>query len=308
MDMLIDVKNPTAELLSAIMRRPVTSVTVAPWKRYSSHEMRDLTVSLADGRTVSVMLKGLHESAHLEEARRARPLFLYNPRREIEVYQHVLSRLDLDTPTFWGAHVDTDAGEYWLLLENMRGAVPMWECEFEYWTRAARWLARMHAAANAAGGNTDPPPSLLRYDAAYYRRWADRAGEFCPPLRPIVQADRYAAVIRRLCAMPASFIHGEFYPSNILVEDGRIRPIDWETAAVGPALMDLAALSSGRLSDAHRDAIVTAYGPVDPDELALCGLHIAVQWLGWSQRWKPSKHHEHDWLAEAIALAQRLGI
>jgi hypothetical protein len=32
-----------------------------------------------------------------------------------------------------------------------------------------------------------------------------------------------------------------------------------------------------------------------------------VQWLGWSSQWSPPAQHAHDWLSEALALAERLG-
>ena len=37
-------------------------------------------------------------------------------------------------------------------------------------------------------------------------------------------------------------------------------------------------------------------------------LHLAVQWLGWEPRWEPPAEHRHDWLGEALALAERLGV
>jgi hypothetical protein len=42
-------------------------------------------------------------------------------------------------------------------------------------------------------------------------------------------------------------------------------------------------------------------------QLNTCRLHLAVQWLGWSNEWSPPQEHRQDWLAEAIELADRLG-
>ena len=59
----------------------------------------------------------------------------------------------------------------------------------------------------------------------------------------------YAPVVARLAAMPRTVIHGEFYPCNILIRGtgprARVCPVDWELAAVGPGLIDLAALMTG---------------------------------------------------------------
>ncbi len=35
-------------------------------------------------------------------------------------------------------------------------------------------------------------------------------------------------------------------------------------------------------------------------------LYIAVQWLGWSRDWSPPAEHAHDWLSEALSLAEEL--
>ena len=42
-----------------------------------------------------------------------------------------------------------------------------------------------------------------------------------------------------------TFIHGEYYTKNILVQKGIIYPIDWESAAIGPGEIDLASLIEG---------------------------------------------------------------
>ena len=137
---------------------------------------------------------------------------------------------------------------------------------------------------------------------------------------------RYDAVAEQLAALAPTFIHGEFYPSNVLVQQGgktpRVCPIDWEIAAVGPGLLDLAALSVGKWTDAERARLAVAYraaaAPVaetashlsdDEFERALdfARLHLAVQWLGWEPRWEPPAEHRHDWLGEALTIAERLG-
>jgi thiamine kinase-like enzyme len=122
-----------------------------------------------------------------------------------------------------------------------------------------------------------------------------------------------------------TFIHGEFYASNVLLQQGngarRVCPIDWESAAVGPGLIDLAALSAGDWSDDERRALALAYhtelgrfglpAPAVDEFLAAldcCRLYLALQWLGWARAWSPPEEHRHDWLAEALRLAERLDL
>jgi len=123
-------------------------------------------------------------------------------------------------------------------------------------------------------------------------------------------------VAERLAALPARLIHGDFYPANILVEgDDRIRVVDWETCGVGPAVLDLAALVSGRWSEQERERIVDAYFAECPsslrptrDDLLYARLLLAAQWIGWHDRWRPPPEQRHDWQAEFAELSERLGL
>jgi thiamine kinase-like enzyme len=134
--------------------------------------------------------------------------------------------------------------------------------------------------------------------------------------------ERYGKVAERLASLPRTFIHGEFYPSNVLVETTAgapiMRPVDWEMAAVGPGLIDLAALAGG-WEDDERDRLLAAYreglgeGGCDPGpepglaaDLDRCRLHLALQWIGWSREWRPPPEHRQDWVGEAEALMTEL--
>ena len=52
-----------------------------------------------------------------------------------------------------------------------------------------------------------------------------------------------------------TFIHGEYYPHNILVKNNIIYPIDWESAAIGPGEIDLASLIEDWKEPAAQNAI-----------------------------------------------------
>jgi hypothetical protein len=260
--------------------------------------MEALEVELGDGGVLSLLLKDLSPHAQLDEARRTRPPNHFDPRREIDVYRDVLGKVDLDTPQFYGVVGDA------ILIENVPG-VPLWQCEYDVWPRVANWLAKFHTVQLSP-----PPPSLIRFSADYSRSWARCAAQRHPQLGDF----DFEPVVRRIARMPRRIVHGEFYASNVLVLGERIRPIDWETAAVGPALIDLAALTSGRVAEATRDLLVRTYCDLAPpsnsfeDDLKMCRLHLALQWLGWSDSWTPPREHAQDWLAEATQLATELGV
>jgi aminoglycoside phosphotransferase (APT) family kinase protein len=251
--------------------------------------------------------------------------FIRSANREMSVYEELLAQTRLDTPRLYASVRTPSLGRYWLFLERAPGTELRWSLDPTSWRRAATWLASAHQALGATGS---APPSLLRHDAAYYRRWLGRARRFMGPAdgRRRVQlawiAAHYDTVIESLTSQPKTVIHGEFYPANIVVDDsqpnGRISVVDWEMAAVGPAVIDLAALIGGDHGPDDRDAMVDAYRAAMPRSGAAahaisaegltCGrLHLAMQWLGWAGGWSPPDEQRHDWLSEAVELGETMG-
>jgi len=204
--------------------------------------------------------------------------------------------------------------------------------EFDVWLIVSTWLARMHgrvASGRISAGATTVP--LVHYDRAHWRRWLSRAERHVQESEQSLSrrtrfagiVSRYDAVIEETAALPAGFVHGEFFASNVLVQGGgsvRVRPLDWELAGIGPVLIDLAALTAGRWSDAARTELAMAYhAALDrncetwlPREIFVrafdcCRLQIAVRQLGWAARWTPPSLHTQDWLGDAIDAAERIG-
>ena len=302
--------------------RRVASLVQRPCPYRTSYELHELDVTLSDGEELRLVLKSLGRGSLDPAALKAKPAFLHDPRREIEVYRALLDPARLGTPRFYGSVVEPDRDRYWLLIENVEGEV-LWQVgELDVWEEAARWLAVLHdrfAGAELPG----PEAPVLRYDADFYASWMRRALDFADgerrgQLRWL--AERYDAVVAGLASAPATFLHGEFYASNVLIQRGsgdvRVAPIDWENAAVGPGVIDLAALTTGAWSATERARITSGYidrstqlgHDVDRAELLemleLARLHLAVQWLGWEPTWLPPAEHRHDWLAEALAIAR----
>lgn len=306
----------------------------------SSFTLEEWDVHLESGETLHLVLKDLSRGALLEAAQQAKPHFLRDPQRELCVYRTILAGGHLGTAVCYGAVSDRRLGRYWLFLERVPGVELYQVGEFAVWQQAARWLARMHAQQLSPAC----AEHLLRYDGDFYHMWLHRAQVFTEAnpttsaaaasgLRRI--AERYNQIVDHLISLPTTFIHGEFYASNVLVvrpvngSDGQVRvcPVDWEMAAIGPGLMDLAAFTAGHWSGEEQDMLAEAYYAALPERdagersaawppewqsfqfaLDCCRLHIALQWLGWSPRWSPPAEHEHDWLGEALRLADRLGL
>ena len=114
-----------------------------------------------------------------------------------------------------------------------------------------------------------------------------------------------------------TLLHGEFYPSNVLVQGSpgeavRIRVIDWEMAGIGSGLLDLAALIAGKHEPGLRRRIVDAYRSelahlpdAFVETLRAARLLVALQWIGWEPDWTAPDEHAHDWHGDAVSFAAR---
>jgi phosphotransferase family enzyme len=297
-------------------RGGVARMTRRPYAYRTSFPLQELDVEFEDGSRLGLIWKNLDREALEEPAREAKPEFVHDPMREIVVYRDVLASSRLGTATYYGSLVDPAERRFWLFIEKVPG-VELWQIgETDTWEEVARWLATLHEQSPAFES-----PHLLMYDGDFFIRWLERALEFVGSDVLSEVAAKYDEVVEMLLALPQSFVHGEFYASNVLVAHGgdapRVCPIDWEMAGVGPSLLDVAALTTGRWSDDEKLRLARAYaaalaGPPPEDELAsaldACRLHIAVQWLGWARKWTPPEEHVQDWLGEARGAAERLGL
>lgn len=301
-----------------------------PFAASTSSAIEEVDVSLSDGTNLELIAKDLGPSGVLRRAGDIRPRFVRDPRREIEVYRHLLSTVDLGTARYFGAIVDPAADRFVLLLERVN-ATELHEVGSQpVWVDVARWLAGFHSAFDkpVATGRS----WLISYDAAYFRRWPVRARQVMdheqvgPERRRVLAylADRHEHTVEALLSIPATLVHGDLYSSNVLVGDQvvgrRVCTVDWEMAGIGPALLDLATLTSGDWDEEQRRTMVLAYSealeptPSWPPPLAEliklldhCHLHLAMQWLGWSSNWDPPARHARDWLAVGLGAAERIG-
>jgi aminoglycoside phosphotransferase (APT) family kinase protein len=303
------------ELAGGIERRPYAYRTSFP--------LEELQVELVGEGPVTLLFKQLDWEALEPEAQVAKPRFLHDPEREPAVYAKLLPQAPPGPARCFGAAADP--GRHWLFVERVEGRELFQVGERALWEEAARWLARFHVAMAPQLERHRREGRLIDHDAAFYRRWIERAREFASDPKPVERlASKHPQLIEALQGQPRTVLHGEFYASNVLVasdfdptpvgrkSEARVAPVDWELAAVGPGLTDLAAFVSG-WPQADRDAIAAAYAsqPGVPSftsrDLDLARLQVAIQWLGWAPPcWEPPEGQRHDWLAEALELAEGL--
>jgi hypothetical protein len=221
------------------------------------------------------------------------------PPYEATVYRRVLRHSRCTLPSFHGCRTDRDAGGTWFVLgflgdsyrlnhaPDYRQAMPM----------AAAWIGRFHAEREQAL-SLRVPRFLKRYDAPYYFGWARRTRRLARPL-----FDRYPwlpgvcrgyeRVVEEMLAAPNVVVHGEYYPKNILLHDGTIVPVDWESAAVGFGEIDVVSLtdnwpkSVARLcEEAYARHRWPGGAPAEFERrLDLARLYVHFRWLGDLPEW-----------------------
>jgi hypothetical protein len=324
-----ELRDVLTQLLCEHFRTPcaIAQLQRRAYMKASSFVIEELDVELAGGESLALLFKDLGRDALLPHAKVVKPDFLYNPLREIETYRRILAGRPLGAPVCYGA----DAARHWLFLERVDGSELCFEGDFASWESAAAWLAEFHAVFAGQGERLASQVPLVTYDREYYVRWMQRAqsmmsrrtDERARLFLPL--EDCYGRIVDRLLSLDTTLLHGEFYASNVIIErraDGvRVCSVDWEMAAVGPGLIDLAALTAGNWSAAARQTMVQKYYstlknaggktlPWDAFLLAFdcCRLHQAIQWLGWSATWSPPATQAQDWLGEALRLAEKLQV
>jgi aminoglycoside phosphotransferase (APT) family kinase protein len=279
-------------------RRPFRYATSAP--------LELLSCRVIDGTHHRIVFKDLTPARRIADASR-KPAALHDPQREIEMYRQVLVPLGVGASLYAAV---SEPGRQWLFVEYVDG-LPLWQIgEIGPWRAAAEWLARFHERNDVSHLARGVP--VLRWDRPRlldtYERARDalalsthpRAGEL---LGHIGDAGWLA---ERLLRQPRAVIHGEAYPSNLIVANERVVPVDWEMAARGPALIDLAALTVG-WSDEPRAEITHAYATargeeIDIAELATCHVHQGLMWIGWAGDWIAPVEHRTDWIEVACSF------
>lgn len=302
----------------------------------SSYVIENLELELDRDQCLRLVFKNLSPSSVLKTARHIRPGFVYHPEREIEIYRQILDQEKLGTPICYGAIEMPELERYWLFLERVEGPLLWQRGRLRSWEQAAAWLALLHTEYRIQPGDSTAPwlRYLVRYDEHMLTTWLVRAEEFLrrdtdssPDVcrRFARLANRYDRVVARLLDLPMSLIHGEFFPSNVILrptgQGWQICPVDWEMAAVGPGLIDLAALTAGNWTQDQKRKLIAAYGKAlratqkwapSVSELfeavTYCQLHLSVQLLGWASDWSPPKRHTQNWLGEALRLSGALGL
>jgi len=239
---------------------------------------------------------------------------------EVDVYRGVLNGLSLSLPRFYGAYEQPTTCDLWLVLEYLDQALRVTKGpQLQTVARAARWIGHFQAANEAR--ISDPGTAFLRrYDSEYYLGWARRTLQFAsemdinlPWLAPLCM--RFEECVAMLLSSPATIIHGEFYPHNVLMRGTEIYPIDWESAAIGAGEIDLATLTEDwspecirQCDQAYRQARWNKATPAGfDDRLAAARLYLCFRWMGEQPEWTLDSAN-HSYFDQMRALGELLGL
>ncbi|TGD73292.1 DUF1679 domain-containing protein [Mangrovimicrobium sediminis] len=209
---------------------------------------------------------------------------------EVGFYSQLADTVDVRMPRCWYAQISPDHLHCLLLLEDLaprRPGVQAEGCSVARSREAIRNLAGLHAphwndaALHQCGflintfepGRVDFLIGITRPAAAQFvERYREQLGEEdCATVLAAAQCiDRWLRAADR----PFSVIHGDYRLDNLLFgdSDGDVYALDWQTAALGPPLRDLAYFLGTCLSVEDRRAAERELVTLYHDELLARGI------------------------------------
>jgi hypothetical protein len=228
---------------------------------------------------------------------------------EIATYRHILAPANKFRPRFYGGYTDSETGQDWLFLEYLDGSLRVGKLnDPAAMAMTARWIAQFHVTSQRLLSH-EPLRFLKRYDKEYYLGWISRTVDFAGPnyRKSSWLHHLYACaedLLSPLLDSVPAIIHGEYYQHNILFHQGRVCPIDWESAAVGEGLIDLACLTDGwesKIAEVCKAAYVRTRWPEEvPADfervLKAARLYITVRWLGDDPDFTRSADARRNWM------------
>lgn len=264
----------------------LTVVERAPSIRASTFPAEIVVCRTGDGRELRLYCKYAHGGGSLAHGHRGGVSY------EAAIYRDVLAPLGVTTPRFLGSWTAPGSRDVCLVLDYIDNSVRLNRTPDpdDALSLAARWLAVFHRDAAPAARTI---AALKRYDEAYYLGWAERAqalaGRLLLDLPWFAATSRgYAELVEALLADSATLVHGEFYPANVIVRDGSLYVVDWESAAVASGAIDLVSLSHEWPDDVvaacQAEYCRARFSDVAPpgwdDAVAAARLYWEFRWLG----------------------------
>lgn len=240
----------------------ITEVQRSRFESCTSYDAYLIVVRLAGGREVRLFLKDFSFSLRPKDGARERR------EREVSVYRDLLGDVGLGTARYFGSIMDEAGGRVWLLLEYVDGT-PVGYTELGGgWAPAAEGLGRMHGYFARDIDRLYGCDFLIRHDEDFLWSTVEQALASLAKLAPHELGrledlvDKYDPVMAVMTNQPRTLLQGGCRPSNVLIrvasDPSRVCILDWEQAAFGPPLFDLAHLVDG-IESPLLDELIEAY-------------------------------------------------
>jgi len=208
-----------------------------------SYDCDRVTATFSDGREIVLFLKDFARSRQSKDFVERRRV------RELEVYRQLLDSRALGTPAFYGSEWSEEQGRFWMLLELVRGET-VDQIDERNGAPAVEWLAQFQAHFLERADKLRRADFLIEHDWSYFQSKADAARRDVAQISPeaLNRLDDILAVyeptVRKTVDGPKFLVHGGFIPWHIFVDRSaappRVAVVDWELAARGSLLYDLA--------------------------------------------------------------------
>ena len=244
-----------------------------------------------------------------------------DPFYELRVYRAVL-RGCRQVPRVYCTYINEVVGEGFLAVEYLADASRLnksvnW---YQEMIAATQWIGDFHTAAVHRLG--DPELAFLRmlnrdYFETHLRTSLRVLEDTTGAPRWLKDlADAFDEWWMLTSSMTTTIVHAEFYPKNILARKGRVYPVDWETASVGPAEFDLAMLLSNwgdEMVEPCLETYMAARAEVSEmreqrRRLQLADLLVNIHWVGIALALPTSPKGAAGWLGRLRQSAAAIGV
>jgi len=178
---------------------------------------------------------------------------------EAKIYESLFGQINLPLASFFGKFQIKEDKLFCMVSEFLDTSVCINQSALpDRMEKAADWIGSFHAAFEMK-----VPDFVINYDEKYYRHWVMNVQNIALELRPEYPwlndvCNFFLEKLDYLTNGPKTLIHGEFYPNNILLKDGVVYPVDWESAAFAPGEIDLASLTEG-YADEKMESMINRY-------------------------------------------------
>jgi aminoglycoside/choline kinase family phosphotransferase len=261
----------TPEWLSGLFGCPITSVGLHPVGTGQMGSLLRAELSFSDGHSDHIPTSLIIKLAAASDDVRAACTSMGLYEAEVRFFQELAPLFGRSVPQCYLAALDSQAGWFTLVLEDLADrAVPAFQAPGTRVDKAAAALREL-SALQALMWDDHDVAQLPWLNRSRGERFFRTAAASCEPFLNRFGAqlnDRHVALFERVLPSavdwagswqgPITISHGDFRLDNLMMAADeaptRVIIVDWQTAKVGPPLLDVTYYLGGCLSERERAA------------------------------------------------------